>query len=240
LVEIQRHVGLALGAAAGARLAQRLGLAVSGSTLLRLVRHHASSRTKPAPRVIGIDGWAWKRGYGYESIVCDLERRHIIDDGPAATRACPSAKQVADRWHLIENASAAFLDAVRRSMPLIRTAIGATTINPVLPTCAERRQHDGYLRREDANAIIRRLADAGAPIQEIVRRIGRSRKVVRAVVRGGGSEFFRVRMTSLDAFLSHLVAEWTGGCRNAAELWRRLKAVGFLGALRVVSEWAAP
>jgi transposase len=77
--------------------------------------------------------------------------------GQAATPACPSAKQVADRWHLIENASATFLDAVHRSMSRSSTAIGATTISPVLLTYAERRQHNGYLRRQEANAIIRRV-----------------------------------------------------------------------------------
>lgn len=37
--------------------------------------------------------------------------------GEAAARALPEAIQVADRWHLMENASCAFLDAVRRSTP---------------------------------------------------------------------------------------------------------------------------
>ena len=32
--------------------------------------------------------------------------------GEAATKALPGAIQVADRWHLMENASAAFLDAL--------------------------------------------------------------------------------------------------------------------------------
>jgi hypothetical protein len=45
--------------------------------------------------------------------------------------------QVADRWHLMENASAAFLDAVRKSMREIRSAIGSTTITPDLLTSAE-------------------------------------------------------------------------------------------------------
>ncbi|WP_376745812.1 transposase [Sinorhizobium psoraleae] len=36
--------------------------------------------------------------------------------GLAAVRALPDAVQVADRWHLMENASGAFLDAVRKSM----------------------------------------------------------------------------------------------------------------------------
>jgi transposase len=33
--------------------------------------------------------------------------------GEAVARALPDAIQVADRWHLMENASAAFLEAVR-------------------------------------------------------------------------------------------------------------------------------
>jgi transposase len=32
--------------------------------------------------------------------------------------------------------------------------------------------------------------------------------------------------------------QWASGCRNGAELWRRLKAQGFRGSLRVISEWA--
>jgi transposase len=52
----------------------------------------------------------------------------------AAAKALPHAIHVADRWHLFENASAAFLDAVRKSMCSIRMAIGATTINPELLT----------------------------------------------------------------------------------------------------------
>lgn len=31
---------------------------------------------------------------------------------------------------------------------------------------------------------------------------------------------------------------WNAGCRNGAELWRRLKGKGFQGPLRVVGEWA--
>jgi putative ABC transport system substrate-binding protein len=49
--------------------------------------------------------------------------------GEATAKALPHAIQVADRWHLMENASRAFLDAVRKSMRQIRTVIGATTIN---------------------------------------------------------------------------------------------------------------
>jgi hypothetical protein len=47
----------------------------------------------------------------------------------------------------VENASAAFLEAVRRSMRPIRQALGSTVIDPALLTYAKRLQHDGWRRR---------------------------------------------------------------------------------------------
>jgi len=267
---IVHHLGVALGGRPAASLARRLMLPVSKDTLLRVVRRHASraSRDRSPLHVIGIDDWAWKRGQRYGSIICDLERRRIVDllpdrepatveawlschpevrvisrdrgggYGQAATRAAPQAVQVADRWHLMENASAAFLEAVRRSMRLIRMALGNITIDPALLTHAERLQHDGYLRREEAYGIIRALAKTGTPIKEIVRRTGRSRKLVRDIVRGGGGDVFRCRSNLLEPHLAWLDAEWSAGCRNGAELWRRLhKTAGFRGSLCVVAEW---
>ena len=42
----------------------------------------------------------------------------------------------------MENASAAFLDAVRKSMRAIRRAIGSTTITPELLTSAEKLRYE--------------------------------------------------------------------------------------------------
>ena len=132
----------------------------------------ARPRTEPL-NVVGIDDWAFRRNHRYGTIVCDLERRRVVTllpdreiatvqawlaghpgikvlsrdrgggYGEAASKALPSAIQVADRWYLMENASGAFLSAVRKSMRPIRVAIGATTINPELLTCAERLQYGG-------------------------------------------------------------------------------------------------
>ena len=133
---------LALGGRAGARLARRLGLLVSRSTLLREVRHRAAAASVTAPRVLGIDDWAWKKGHRYGTILCDMERHKVIDllpDREAATvttwlrqhpgteivsrdrgsiyaeatrRAAPTAVQVADRWHLLRNLSEALTHAL--------------------------------------------------------------------------------------------------------------------------------
>jgi transposase len=157
--------------------------------------------------------------------------------GEATTKALPGATQVADRWHLMENASAAFLDAVQRSMKPIRAALGATAVDPALLTSAERLQYEGYVRRQDANTIVRDLLDKGIAIKEIVRRTGRSRKLVRQLARGERTDIFRTRQGSLDPHLPYLDAQWEAGCRNGAELWRRLRAEGFHGSLRAVGEW---
>lgn len=131
-----------IGGQAGVRLARRLGLLVSGSTLLRQLRCRAQRAPVVAPRVLGIDDWAWRKGHRYGTILCDLESRRVIDLLPdreastvaawlrahpgseivsrdrggiyaQATRAAaPQAVQVADRWHLLRNLSEALKNAL--------------------------------------------------------------------------------------------------------------------------------
>ena len=242
-------------------------LPVGKDTLLRVVRRHAPAGTGPV-RVLGIDEWAWRRRQRYGTILCDLEQRRIIDLLPtrdtamvaawlrlhpeiavvardrsggfagAINRAAPGAVQVTDRWHLMENASAAFLEAVRDASRPIRHALGCGSLDPGLLSAAERLQHEGYLRRREANEAIRAMAAAGTSIKQIVRCCGRSRKLVRDVLRHREDEVFRSRTSSLGPWLLVLEAMWEEGCRNAAALWRRLCEAGFTGCLRVVAEWA--
>jgi transposase len=268
LEEIVRCLGITLGGRPGVGVAKRLSMPVSKDTLLRAVRRRTTSLRGPV-RVIGIDDWAWRRHQRYGTIICDLEQRRVVGlladrevgtieawlrehpgmatiardrggaYGQAASMATPDAEQVADRWHLMENASAAFLEAVRKSMPTVRRALGSAPIDPAVLTVAERLQFAAYERRRTEAQEIRGMSNAGAPIKEIVRRTGRSRKLVRAIVRGGADEVFRPRVSTLDPHLPWLEVTWTDGCRNGAELWRRLRAAGFRGGLRVVTEWAS-
>ena len=267
LESLARHLGLALGGRPGQNLARRLLLPLSKETLLRIVRLYAR-KAPSSPTVVGIDDWAWKRGHRYGTIICDLEQRRVIDllpdrematvqawltdrpsiriisrdrgggYGQAATRGRPEAIQVADRWHLMENASAAFLSAIRQTMQVIRTEFRSGTVAPETLTCAEQRQYENWQRREAINQDILALAKAGLSIKAIVRKTGHARAIVRQVLRGGRTDVFRPRFTSLDLFQTQLEAEWAQGCHNGAELWRRLRAAGFTGAQRVVSEWA--
>jgi hypothetical protein len=97
----------------------------------------------------------------------------------------------------MENASAAFLTAVQRSMQAIRKAVGVGVVDPALLTSAEVRQHDGWLRREKENTAVLDLAKNGTTIKEIVRRTGRSRGLVRQIIRTDRADIFRTRMSSL-------------------------------------------
>lgn len=262
-----RHLALALGGRAAQALGRRLLLSVSTDTFLRSLAQGACCGGAEA-RIIGIDDWAWRKGQRYGTLVCDLERHRVIDllpdrepatveawlrahpqvevvardrnggYGSAISKALPEAVQVADRWHLLENASAAFLSAVQSSMPAIRKAIGITKLDPTLLTAAESLQYEGFRRREKTNQMVRHIARDGTPIKQIVRRTGLSRKLVRQILRGEREDVFRIRESSLTPWLARLQTEGSGGCRNGAELWRRLKGDGFRGSLRVVGEWA--
>ncbi|MGD1078818.1 MAG: ISL3 family transposase [Candidatus Sulfotelmatobacter sp.] len=149
-----RWLALALGGAAGSRTAQRLGLGVSGDTLLRHLRRMPLAR-KPAPiapRVLGMDDWAWRKGQRYGTILCDLERRCVIDLLPdrqantvaewlrdhappevisrdragayaeAARQGAPHAVQVADRFHLLRNLREALERVLARHGSVIEEA----------------------------------------------------------------------------------------------------------------------
>jgi transposase len=149
-----RWLALALGGEAGARTAQRLGLGISGDTLLRHLRRMARVQ-KPAPvapRVLGMDDWAWRKGQRYGTILCDLERRRVVDLLPdrqsqtviewlrghappevisrdragayaeAARLGAPHAVQVADRFHLLRNLREALEHVLARHTPVIEQA----------------------------------------------------------------------------------------------------------------------
>ncbi|WP_291732163.1 hypothetical protein [Leisingera sp. F5] len=83
------------------------------------------------------------------------------------------------------------------------------------------------------------MANDGVPIRRIVRLTGLSRKRVRQILRGEREDVFRFRESSLTPWLLRLERERADGCRNGAELWRRLRAGSFQGSLRVIGEWAA-
>jgi hypothetical protein len=91
--------------------------------------------------------------------------------------------RVADRWHLLENASRTFLDVAYRCMGQIGQVLGSATIDPVLQAPAERIQHVGCRHRDAADIVIAERVATGMPIKEIVRCTGCSRGIIRKILR---------------------------------------------------------
>lgn len=125
-------VGVALGGRAGSRLTARLQRPTPPASLLRVVQTEPLPQT-PTLEAVGVDEWAWRRGYNYGTIFVDLESHRVVDLLPdrsadsvaqwlaqhpsitvvtrdrsglyagGITQGAPHAVQVVDRFHLVSN-----------------------------------------------------------------------------------------------------------------------------------------
>jgi len=244
LRDIQQQIGLALGGEAGSRLAGRLAMPVSGDTLLRLVRT-SGIVVSPPPRILGVDDWAWRRGQRYGTIICDLERRRVIDLLPDRTgetlaswlrqhgkdvavvsrdRAgayaegirvgAPQATQVADRWHLMVNASEALRRVLDRHFGALRRAARLRLPPAVMSSSAIGKQQAATQRTSNGRS------GASSGRRAMTRWLGCIVRACRsAALRGAWAS----RATPCAA--GYVLARR----RYIAALWARVRSIGILG-----------
>ncbi len=181
-------IGLALGGRAGARLAEALGLAGAPSEILSAIRAAAdecSDSGPSAPRVLGVDDWAWRKGQRYGTILVDLEQHRVIDLLPdrepdtlvawlkvhrgiefisrdraggyadAARRGAPDAIQIADRFHLLRNLT----DAAQHALERHHAEVRAIDLDAQIPRPVLAKRGGPVSRRNDT-------ASAEPPVAE--------------------------------------------------------------------------
>jgi transposase len=132
LIMLLQALGLATGGQMGTRLAERVAIPATPSTLLRHLMQLPTPMAR-AVRILGVDDFAWKKRHRYGTLLVDLERRKIVEvlaDRESATlerwlrahpevevvsrdrgkeyakavrRGAPQAQQVVDRFHLVRN-----------------------------------------------------------------------------------------------------------------------------------------
>ncbi|MCA1838205.1 MAG: ISL3 family transposase, partial [Actinobacteria bacterium] len=284
LHEILRLVGFALGGEGGARLLWRLGMRASPSTLLRYVRG-SPSVVHPQPEAVGIDDWAFRRSHRYGTILVDLERHEVIDlleDREAATvsawlkrhpeiriiardrggayaeaaaKGAPQAVQVADRWHLLKNATevvqrfvernhAVLGQAAQRVMQTQRIEVSVAESPRSISMLSSREERGSLERRQKRYARyheVMELHRQGISERAIARALSINRATVRKFI---GAGTFPERAphkragSILEPYIPYIHRRWAEGCENAVQLWREIEALGYGGRVAMVRRYA--
>jgi transposase len=114
---------------------------------------------------------------------------------------------------------------------------------PLQPTRAPPPHLQAILERRAARRAafdeVAGLHAKGWSLSDIARATGRDRATVRAWLELGQPPAWRKprRGSALDPYADHLRQRWAEGCRNAARLWREIKALGFTGQAATVRTW---
>ncbi|HLJ67531.1 MAG TPA: ISL3 family transposase [Chloroflexota bacterium] len=221
-------------------------------------------------RVLGVDDLALRRGQRYATILVNLETSEPVDllsgreAGPlaewlrahpgvevivrdrseayaaGAKARAPNAVQVADRFHLVKNASAAMDELLQGQRRQIAVEVSepppaAPAAKPLSPT--KQRMADRRAARVARWEEVQRRHKEGEGLRHSAREMGISRVTVRRLIdtpipprnhivhpRPGG-----LTSPSLQPYVSYLQDRWQQGCHNITQLFREIGEQGYPG-----------
>jgi transposase len=201
--------GLVLGGRAGARLAAVLGVVVHRTTVLGLVMALPEPEVTAAPRVLGVDDFALRRGQDYATVLIDVAAGQVVDLLPdreaatfadwlrahpgaavicrdragayarAAREAAPDAEQVADRWHLWDDLAGYVTGAVTDHYGCLAPPAPPAAAWADGQRDAEGRQRRLTARTRDRHAAVHQRLAAGQPQTAIAAALGLHRNTIR-------------------------------------------------------------
>jgi hypothetical protein len=258
----------------------------SDDTLLRQLKRSATRRINDV-RMLGIDDWSWRKGESYGTVMVDLERREVVDVLPGRSaeetadwlrqhpnlqvvsrdrcglyaqgvrKGAPQARQVADRFHLLQNLRERIEHQLSRSdKGLARPSsprdegedaglISCST--PGRQMIAE----DRYLKRlayhRSRQAMFEKvqiLKAEGRNIRGIALEMGVNWRTVSKWVHASEMPERRERAptsTSPRYFRDYLADRWAKGCRGGRQLFEEIQQRGYQGSRsnmeRLLGKW---
>jgi len=259
--------------------------------LRHLKRRAKERRAQANVRVVGIDDWAWRKGSTYGTIIVDLERREVIDLLPVrsagatadwlkqypdieiisrdrcgsfaqgAHEGAPQARQVADRFHILQNLHEAIQVQLSRAAgssarPLLPPDVGDERA-AVIPS-SPRDKHGGAEHRcltrmanqRSRQALfdrVRALHREGRSVSAIVRQTGFDRRTIAKWIRADAlpqRNGAAPRTSSPRYFEEYLARRWAEGCVRGRRLFQEVKARGYTGSFsnleRLLAKWRNP
>jgi transposase len=261
----------------GSILSKQLNLYVSSSTMTRIA-HNLPLPDIVRPKVLGVDDWAYRKGVSYGTVLIDMETSRPIDllpsrDGKvlkdwllnnndvkivsrdrassyaaAIIEACPSAIQIADRFHLLMNLSDA-LDTYFKSISRrIRSLITAKTTDflelpeKVPVNIREETKEDQLVltaqesidakvdQRMGTFLKVKELQAKGTPIKRIATDLRMSRNTVKSYFSQESlSPIKSSRSTNIEVFTDIIVARLGENGHKLMDIFREIKKLGYTG-----------
>ncbi|MBY0502708.1 MAG: ISL3 family transposase [Bryobacteraceae bacterium] len=252
------------------------------TVLRRIKAPSAQSPSPDQIRHLGVDDWAWRKGQDYGTILVDLDRHRVADlladrnvdafrswlevhptvtliardrcgiYAEAASLAVPHARQVADRFHLLLNLSAAVERAFEERnrqllLPAPPSNSGHQDAPENVPTTSKptAQQLLKLQRRERRIALyekVKELYQQGYSGKAISRALGLERKTVRKYLRAPQfpeRKQHTRRPRQVQQFMDHLRSRWLEGCHNATRLFHEIRKLGYRGGRSMVAQFVS-
>jgi transposase len=265
-----RSIATELGGRAGERLCRKISLAAGRTRLLGLLE--APEVPERAPRVLGVDEFAFRRGRRYGTILVDVESGRVVDVLPdrtsetfaawltahpgaeiicrdrasaytkAVKEAAPSALEVADRWHLLQNLSAAVEKTCHQHRPCVQKHAERGGDQPIQMPLVDALPPTRIVQRVlHRHAEVTRMVAAGHPLSDIARRLQLDRKTVRRYRDTSLDHLLSSardrRHEQLDAFKPYLQQQYAAGVTSGLTLFQGTRERGFRGGYSTLTAY---
>lgn len=283
LVQRLQSIGLALGGSAGTHLVHQLGYQACGSTLLNHLKQLPLPQFK-VPKLLGVDDFGFRRGRQYGTILVDLEQHQpiaLLGDRKAETLAdwllqhpgvevlsrdrskvyrsgmnqgAPTALQVADRFHLVQNLAetlekvlssySAELKAIEQQQrpPVTIPEAVIVRAKPTATAQAQAQFQAAHEKRVEQHQQIKKLHQQQWSQLAIAQAVGVSVRTVRRYLRLPDLPATLPHRQSfgrsvLDPYKPLLLEWWNGGIRQPTLLVSLLQQQGYQGSERTLTRY---